>query len=186
MTIEAKVEYQWNQGWASPIAHTDVNAVVKELIEIQEIRGEITPELVVESAKNKKSVLHSYFLWDDEKAANKWRLNQASILLRHIEIKVIKDGEPKIVRAFELTTRPAISQPLSFKLGASSIRAYQIASSDLLRAINRLDPFPEYKVVVSWLKKSAALLSSIKPVEKNESSVIPINVSADEVGQVSV
>lgn len=175
MTIEAKNEYQWNQGWANPIAHTDVNAVVEELKEIQEVRGEINPALILESARNKKSVLHAYFTWDDKKAADKWRLQQASELLRRIEVKVVTNGETKFYRAFEVIKKD------NFNAGSSTIlfnpsnnnssRAAQIATEDLNRTINRLEPFTEYKVVVSWLKKTATLLSSIKESTETTSEI---------------
>lgn len=171
MTVEIKQEYQWNQSWASPIAHTDVNEVVKELREIQEVRGDIKPEYVVESAKNKKSKLHGYFIWDDERAANKYRLQQASELLRRIEVKVIKDGEQKTIRAFEITKKHNFN-PASYitfdSSSSSSSRVKQIVLEDLSRAINRLDSFPEYKVVVSWLRKTAMLLSNTEPKDSTE------------------
>lgn len=172
MTIKGKEEYQWNQSWANPIAHTDVVAVVKELKEIQEVRGEITPAFVLESAKNKKSVLHGYFTWDNDKAAEKWRLQQASVLLRRIEVKVVKNGEQVVMRAFEITKRDNLnSSPRFASFDASnsnSNRVKQIASEDLSRIINRLSPFEEYKVVISWLKKTAALLSTIDPKDSIE------------------
>lgn len=170
MTIEVKQEYQWNVNFRSPIAHTDVNSVVKELLEIQEIRGEVNPAYVIESAKNKKSALHSYFLWDNEKAANRYRLHQASELLMRIEVKVVKDGEPKIMRAFEVTksgNNESGAKYISFDSGSSS-RVKEISINDLNRTISRLESFPEYKVVVTWLKKTAGLLASIEPKESTE------------------
>lgn len=176
MTVEAKKEYQWNQGWANPIAHTDVNAVVEELKEIQEVRGEINPAFVLESARNKKSVLHAYFIWDDKKAADKWRLYQATELLRRIEVKVVTNGETKFYRAFEVIKKDNFNAGSSSILfdpssSSSSSRAAQIATEDLNRTINRLEPFTEYKVVVSWLKKTATLLSSIKESTETTSEI---------------
>lgn len=176
MTIEATKEYQWNQGWANPIAHTDVNAVVNELKEIQEVRGEITPKIVVESARNKKSVLHAYFIWDDKIAADKYRMERASELIGRIEIKVIKDGEARVIKAFDLTTKSNLSQPISYRIfdsSSSSSRAKQIATTDLNKVINRLQPFDEYKVVVSWLQKSYRLLESIEVSTETKEEVNP-------------
>lgn len=175
MTIETKQEYQWNQNWADPIAHTDVNVVVDELKQIQEIRGEITPKHVVDSARNKKSALHGYFIWDDAVAANKYRMQKASELIGRIEIKIVKDGEAKIIKAFDITTTSNLSQPVSYtsSSSSSSSRAKQVATGDLNKIINRLEPFDEYKVVVSWLRKTAILLSGIKEsTEIQEAKVI--------------
>lgn len=44
--------------------------------------GTLTPELVVETARDPKHPLHDRFDWDDTIAAQKWRLEQAGQLLR--------------------------------------------------------------------------------------------------------
>lgn len=48
--------------------------------------GEITPEIVVEEARKKRSPLHSFFVWDDSEAAEKYRLVQAQYLIRRIKV----------------------------------------------------------------------------------------------------
>lgn len=163
MTIELNKEYQWDAGWSNPIAHTDIKEVVKELKEIEEIRGEITPEFIVESAKNKKSVLHSCFVWDDAKAAHKYRLIKASELLRRITIKVIKDGEPRIIKAFEITKKDNFNTPKfnSFDLSSSSSSSRNtfLIKQNLSYALNRALPFPELKPVVVLIEKAIEELS---------------------------
>jgi hypothetical protein len=141
--INKKPEYQWNQNWADPVAHTDINKVVSELKEIEEVRGDITPTLIVESAKNKKSVLHKYFEWDDTTAANKFRISQASTLLRHIEVKVIQNGEPYFVRVYETLSRNNYDSSNKYKRfdSLSEINVAQIVKlciSDLNRVKNKL------------------------------------------------
>lgn len=150
MTVEINKEYQWNPNFRNPIAHTDINLIVSELNDIQEIRGTLNAELVLESAKNKKSVLHSYFQWDNEKAANTFRLRQAAELLTRIEVKIIKDGEPKIFKAFELVKRGDVSDLSVYKkyntLNADDIefvKKYCIA--DLKRVVSRLSYHLQFK-----------------------------------------
>jgi hypothetical protein len=65
----------------------------------------VTPELVVETAKNPKSPLHDYFDWNDKTAAEKFRLEQARLLLRSIIIVDHKNIEGK-VRAFYNVSEP--------------------------------------------------------------------------------
>ena len=60
---------------------------------------EITPQMVLNVAKNKRSHLHACFNWDDKKAANSYRLWQARKLLSSLTVEIIFD-EPKQVRAF--------------------------------------------------------------------------------------
>ena len=108
-------EYQWNNSWRSRIAHTDISKVIEELRIIHEVNGELSPEQVVESSKNKKSILHSYFEWDNEKAASKWRIRQAIQLLSHIEVKIISNGEPKVYKVFEMTKRGSTGESHQYK-----------------------------------------------------------------------
>lgn len=63
--------------------------------------GRLTPELVVDAAKDKKSPLYRYFEWDDAKAGTNWRKTQASLLIRSITIVVeVKKGKQPKLRAF--------------------------------------------------------------------------------------
>lgn len=62
--------------------------------------GIVTPADVLNDARSKKSPLHNFFDWDDTKAAEKWRGQQASYLLRTIHVVVKDNGEGEEVRAF--------------------------------------------------------------------------------------
>lgn len=152
--IASDKKYQWRQGWAHPIAHTDISLVIEELEIIQEINGDLTPGLVLESAKNKTSHLHKCFTWDDSIAANKWRLRQASEMLSNIQVKVIKDGEPRYFRAYEVTKNAFQgNKDLKYKKvetltpdNMQFIVAFVL--KDLLKIKHRLEAFNYDKVVV--------------------------------------
>ena len=62
--------------------------VIKEIIEIKDQVG-LTAEEVLNRAKKKKSALHNLFIWDNDVAAEKYRLHQARMLIN--EVKVIVD-----------------------------------------------------------------------------------------------
>lgn len=47
---------------------------------------EVTPEQVVEAAKDTATELHKCFTWDDTIAAHKWRLSEADRLIRMIVV----------------------------------------------------------------------------------------------------
>jgi hypothetical protein len=51
--------------------------------------NELAPERVVAEARRKTSPLHSYFEWDDAKAANLYRLKQAGEILRSITVTLV-------------------------------------------------------------------------------------------------
>ena len=50
--------------------------------------GTLTPDAVVKDAKSVSSPLHTHFEWDDDVAANKFRLDQARRLIRSVRVDV--------------------------------------------------------------------------------------------------
>ena len=61
--------------------------------------GLVDPAMVVETAKDESNPLHDYFQWDNNKAANQYRLWQARNLIQ--EIRVVKiPGQERTIRAF--------------------------------------------------------------------------------------
>jgi len=172
MTIEINKEYQWNQFWASRFANnTDINKVVLELKDIEDVHGKINPELIVESSKNKKSVLHSFFEWDNEKAAEKWRLRQATILLGRIEVKILKNGESKIVKVFEISKRKSgfnNSQQIEYSRNVGTNKFIIMTSiEDLNRVRNRLDGH-ELVSPIEYIDKALAELQLLKNTTDSE------------------
>lgn len=69
--------------------------------------GRLTPHDVVVAAENKRHVLHRFFEWDDEKAANSYRLEQAREIVR-------------IVRVEERPNMPAVRAFVSINEGGST------------------------------------------------------------------
>lgn len=78
-------------------------SVQKEIQEIYDTHGEVTPSLVFEAAKNPEAALHSKFEWDPEKGWLEYNLNLARQLIRKVEITVEGKQErlvhvPKVAR----------------------------------------------------------------------------------------
>jgi hypothetical protein len=61
--------------------------------------GRLTPDAVVEEARSPESVLHRHFEWDNDVAAEAYRLDQARGIIRCIRI-VEPKAEEGVVRAF--------------------------------------------------------------------------------------
>ena len=55
--------------------------------EIDALGGEVTPEQLVEAARDKKSELHKCFDWDNKVAAEKWRKHQARQIMCFLVIR---------------------------------------------------------------------------------------------------
>jgi len=65
---------------------------VRERLDSLAARGHLTPRDVVADAKRKDSPLHSYFEWDNAKAATKYRLVQARRLITRFQMPIIEES----------------------------------------------------------------------------------------------
>lgn len=63
-------------------------------------KGKVKPEDVVREARNRRSPLHNYFNWDNNDAAEKFRLWQARNLINHITVVVKYDHKEREQKAF--------------------------------------------------------------------------------------
>lgn len=73
--------------------------------EIQSIGDDVTPQQIVEFAKDESTELHKCFTWDNNEAAEKWRLQEARKVVCCLRI-VKEDGEkeePTPIRVFYKT-----------------------------------------------------------------------------------
>ncbi len=83
----------------SHINDNDAKVCGVRLTAIEKKYGQITPEIVVQDAKPINSPLHKYFEWDNFKAAEAYRIEQAGYIIRSIEV-ITGDGDSIQVRAF--------------------------------------------------------------------------------------
>lgn len=61
--------------------------------ELERLGEDITPEQIVEAAREEGSELHKCFTWDDTEAAAKWRKQEARQLLHFLVIREVPDEE---------------------------------------------------------------------------------------------
>lgn len=86
-----KIEGVWKQ---------DANLVGKEL-EVLANENNLTPEAVLNIAKDENSSLHNLFEWNDEIAAEKYRLSQARQIIQQIVVvNNHPNAEVREIRAF--------------------------------------------------------------------------------------
>jgi hypothetical protein len=85
----------------SIIEPTKKDEICHELTAISQRASGLTPKTVLQVAKNPKSVLHKYFVWDDTEAARKYREIQAYALIRSVRVDTITHDKREVsVRAF--------------------------------------------------------------------------------------
>lgn len=61
--------------------------------------GLLKPEMVVDAARQEASPLHEYFEWDDTEAGRRYRILQATRLIR-VSVTLIGGDRPEVIRAF--------------------------------------------------------------------------------------
>jgi hypothetical protein len=75
--------------------------VIEELTKIaNQNNGVLLQRHVVEAARSRTSILHKYFVWDNTKAADEYRLIQAGELIRVCVRYVKVNGDKRAVRVF--------------------------------------------------------------------------------------
>lgn len=78
--------------WADGSRHkVDPDAVREEFRRIYEREHELTPQTLVEESRDEDAILHPEFTWDDQEAAEKWRIEEGAHILRsHMTVFEIK------------------------------------------------------------------------------------------------
>lgn len=85
--------YRWKPGAR---CKADVN-VVGEILETMAAEDRLTAANLVEDSRPEEAPLHNEFTWDDTKAAESWRRQEAMMIINSVEIR-IENHEP--VQAF--------------------------------------------------------------------------------------
>ena len=84
-----------------PINGIKPAVIGKEMEKIaKKYNNALTPEILVNEAKNSRSPIHGCFTWNNKKAAHKCRLLEARYLLRNVIVEYEDEDELKTVRAF--------------------------------------------------------------------------------------
>lgn len=78
---------------------------------VYRVRGELTPQVLVDTARPATHPLHERFEWDNKVAGEAYRRDQAHRLIQSVRVSYITDERPKDVRAFVAVPRPEQSQP---------------------------------------------------------------------------
>lgn len=63
--------------------------------------GELTPRLVIAEAADPSHPLHDRFEWDDEVAADAYRIDQAHRLIQRVKVTKVEGDNAPSVRAFQ-------------------------------------------------------------------------------------
>ncbi len=138
------------------------------LLGIYRKKKDLTPQLVLDEAKNSRNPLHKCFEWDNTKAAQKYRLSQARDLIRCIVIEKKIGNEKKQVRAFvnirrdesgELSTSPFAAGKSTYMYVDNALSNTYLAKYTIDKALMELNHIMEK---YETLKELAGLFGRIR------------------------
>lgn len=120
--------YEWKTDSRFPIG---AQIAAERLQHIKRKSGEITPRNVVDDARSHNSPLHRCFEWNNEKAADNYRLSQARKLIGAIVVAQVDDAPVKReTRAFvNLQSSGAGYEPIEVAMSNADMRAEVLAKA---------------------------------------------------------
>lgn len=130
--------------------------------ELERIKGKygvLRPADVVTESRNKDAVLHSVFQWDNDTAAELYRVQQARTLINHIQV-VVEDKKINITtRAFVCVTPCEAKEPRTYVPLAEVIKDDALYKDLLNQAKKDMDSFVrKYSQINELFEVKAAML----------------------------
>lgn len=95
-------KYEWRL--KSLAKNIDPDLAVQELERIESVYGVLSAENILNESREQSAILHPLFEWQEDVAAEKYRLQQARFILNNIHVKVIKDGSISSIPVYEVVT----------------------------------------------------------------------------------
>lgn len=168
-------EYSWREGMPRPKVEASVFGAEVEAIDRE--KGGVIPEDIVEHARSPNSPLHPAFEWDDAKAGDNWRREQAGAYLRGLVVTRVKVGEAGIGERAWFPVREGAERryaPTPRIMGATDLRNQVItqAASELDSYITRFMRVLALSKAGKPLQEAAAALRD-EAAQVAESAVAP-------------
>ena len=159
----ATYNYQIRDGFR---LRTPAEQVGKALLALHQ-KGPLTPESLLNAARSAKHPLHGEFTWDDGRAAELYRLQEARYVIRAVAIVEVRSdgGQPQEVRAFVHAEPDTPYVPIAEAMGCPETR-----HAILERALHELQ---------AWRKRYAALKEFAKVFEAVDSVQLPLPLPAE-------
>ena len=113
----------------------------KELGRIEAERGCVNPQLVLDESREESSPLHKCFEWNDGIAAEKYRLNQAGLIIRNLVVVLDECEHQEPVRAYVNIQKEAPAQTGEFINIVSAMQHTETREVVMANALRELQEF---------------------------------------------
>lgn len=122
--------------------------------------GYLDPKKIVKAAKNRKSPLHDEFEWDDDHAAEQYRLAQAGALVRRVKFAVVKESAED--KELIITTSRVYQSRESARVG--EVKGYERTSDIMQDQEKRSELINQVLRELGAYRKRYADLIALSPV----------------------
>lgn len=147
-------KYEWNH-YSYPVNAQDAGEYLERL---DKKHNGITAEIILNESRDDEALLHPCFEWDNSKAAERYRLQQAKTLMSNlVQVEIIEDKSQKSanthVRAFvsiEPRSNKAVYRPVCLAMSNEETKRIVIANAykELLMFRDKYEKFTEFKSVI--------------------------------------
>jgi hypothetical protein len=146
---------------------TDHTEIVKaHLANLAEAHGgKLTPEIVVDDARNEDSPLHDLFDWNAERAAMQYWLDRARQIIR--SVRVVFRNERTIVRAPFYVRDPTVPNDEQGYISLAEVRGKDDVARDVL-----LDEFNRAAAALRRAREVAAALDMTAEIDHLMSDIV--------------
>jgi hypothetical protein len=129
--------------------------------------GALTPNLVVEVAKNPKSVLHHLFEWDDAKAGESFRVAQARAIITSVKVNIIT--ETRKISAVSYVRDPRLASDQQGYISVGTLKtdkdlAKESIKYEFHRAYAHLHRAKTHAEILGMEDQVSALLNTLEEV----------------------
>jgi len=160
---KAKIKYEFVEGSRSGGSAQEVGEALEEVREAN--GGKLSGSAVVDAARSKRSCLHRFFEWDDERAGELYRRHQARTLISKI---VVVSGE-KQAPAYVSVRSERVARdeegsgsyvPLSEALSSHKIKM-EVVNEALSELVAHQKRFEALKVFFGWKAGVASAIDEL-------------------------
>jgi hypothetical protein len=137
---------------------------------LEENNGSITPRVVLDSARDPSSPTHDFFEWNDAVAAEHWRTNQASYMMRSIHVVVKRNGTEEQQRyLYNVNSVPFGDTASSVYVSIRDVQRHPDLSDQVIhQALRYLDWWQgKYQIYNEFDKIIFAIKETKKEIESN-------------------
>ena len=138
-----------------------------EISRIYNEKGSITPDLVIKAASDPNNVLHHLFEWDDTKASNSYRVDQARHIITSVRINIVT--ESRTISAVSYVRDPRLPNDQQGYISVAKLKTDKDLAKDSIRyefqrAYAHLHRAKTHAEILGMEDQVSALLNTLEEV----------------------